>query len=226
MRQRVLRLAASSAIRKWKSNLLTARVSVGFVVASSVLVALATLRVFPLGLDLAFAGMPHQIAQAKAAFVLHISASSIALVLGAYQLLPTLRRRHRNVHRWVGRCYAIAVLVGSISAGLMAFEIANSVATLGFAILAVLWLATTVKAVQLARANRIADHRKWMICSFSLTFAAVTLRLQLLVSAVGFGMPYDQIYPFLAWSCWVPNILFAIWYSFLADHHARVEEAL
>lgn len=133
-------------------------------------------------------------------------------MLGSIQMLPNFRKRHLNIHRWVGRTYAVAVLIGGVSGLLIAFQVDGLIATLGFALLAVLWLFTTAEAVRLARARRISEHRRWMICSFALTFAAVTLRLQLLIFAVGFQMPYEQVYPFLAWSAWVPNIVFAIWY--------------
>ncbi len=186
--------------------------SIPLIVLFSTLIALSTLRVFPLGLDLAFQGMDHQINNAKLMFLLHIGASSAALFLGAIQMIKALRRKALGLHRWFGRAYALAVALGGISGLLIAFEIDGALSTLGFALLAALWLITTAKAVSLARARKIAEHRRWMICSFALTFAAVTLRLQLLVFALVFAMPYEVVYPVLAWFCWVPNIAFALWY--------------
>ncbi len=178
---------------------------------SSFAVALVSLRFIPLQLELAFPSMVHQIANAKNLFLLHIAASPIALALGAYQFFPNMRKRHLTAHRWVGRLYVLTVVIGGISGFLIAFEIEGLIGTAGFAALALLWIFTTVQAVIKARAKQIADHRIWMIRSFALTFAAVTLRLQLAIFTL-FDMPYEQVYMFLAWSCWVPNLLFAMWW--------------
>lgn len=192
--------------------MMLAKYSTPLIVVLSALIALSTLRVFPLGLELAFQGMDHQISNAKLMFLTHIFASSVALLLGAFQMIKSLRNRHLALHRWIGRTYALAIALGGLSGLLIAFEIDGAFSTLGFALLALFWIMTTAKAVLLARARKIAAHRRWMICSFALTFAAVTLRLQLAVFMLAFDMPYEETYPILAWSCWVPNLLFALYY--------------
>jgi hypothetical protein len=48
-----------------------------------------------------------------------------------------------------------------------------------------------------------------MIINFALTFAAVTLRIGLGIG-FGSGIPFEIFYPYLAWICWVPNLLFAL----------------
>ena len=188
------------------------KITIPLLLILSLLTALSTVRVIPLGLDLAFPAMSHQILNAKSMFLLHVCAASIALAIGSIQIIPTVRKRYLNVHRWLGRFYALAVLLAGVSGFLIAFQIDGIIGSSGFAILAVFWLFTTTQAVRLARAHQVQAHRRWMICSFALTFAAVSLRLQLAVFMFGFAVPYGQIYPFLAWSCWVPNIVFAVWY--------------
>ena len=59
--------------------------------------------------------MGHQILDARLMFLLHISAASVALACGALQIIPAVRKRYLNVHRWVGRLYALAVLLASFS---------------------------------------------------------------------------------------------------------------
>lgn len=188
------------------------KASTSLLVILSLLTALSTARLFPLGLDLAFPSMGHQILDARLMFLLHISAASVALACGALQIIPAVRKRYLNVHRWVGRLYALAVLLASFSGFLIAFQIEGIIGTTGFALLAVIWLIVTGQAVRLARTHQIQAHRRWMICSFALTFAAVSLRLQLAIFMFGLAMPYEQVYPFLAWSCWAPNLVFAFWY--------------
>ncbi|WP_250637311.1 DUF2306 domain-containing protein [Stenotrophomonas rhizophila] len=46
--------------------------------------------------------------------------------------------------------------------------------------------------------------------NFSLTLAAVTLRIYLPSSMV-LGIPFDIAYPIIAWLCWLPNLLLAEW---------------
>ena len=188
------------------------KASTSLLVILSLLTALSTARLFPLGLDLAFPSMGHQILDARLMFLLHISAASAALACGALQIIPAVRKRYLNVHRWVGRLYALTVLLASFSGFLIAFQIEGIIGTTGFALLAVIWLIVTGHAVRLARTHQIQAHRRWMICSFALTFAAVSLRLQLAIFMFGLAMSYEQVYPFLAWSCWVPNLVFALWY--------------
>jgi hypothetical protein len=51
-------------------------------------------------------------------------------------------------------------------------------------------------------------HRRWMIRSFALTAAAITLRMYLpLIFA--FHWPFSIAYPAIAWLCWIPNALAA-----------------
>jgi hypothetical protein len=79
---------------------------------------------------------------------------------------------------------------------------------LGFGALAVAWLYTGLRAYLAIRARDVTAHRRWMVRNFSLTFAAVTLRLWLPASVVT-GIPFAIAYPVIAWLCWVPNLVLA-----------------
>ena len=118
---------------------------------------------------------------APVAFVLHTSFGGLAMLLAPWQLLPGLRRRWPGLHRWGGRLYAGSCLISGIAAYPVAFgTVAGPVAAAGFAAMATAWLGATALAWQAIRARRVAEHRRWMIRSFALTFSAVTLRLLLL----------------------------------------------
>ena len=142
----------------------------------------------------------------------HVFASIVALTLGPFQFSTRLRQKNTNVHRWLGRTYlAVGVLVGGLSGLYMSqYAFGGSVAQLGFAALAVLWLYTGLRAYLAVRRGAIAEHRKWMVRNFSLTFAAVTLRLYLPASMAA-GVEFSLAYPIIAWLCWVPNLAFAEW---------------
>lgn len=177
----------------------------------SLSVALATLRVLPLGLLASFPDMVGHIDATRVAFLAHIWGASVALAISVFQLMPRLRARRLARHRWLGRVYGAAILLGGAGALVMAPN-ANGgmVATVGFAALAVLWIGFTVWGIVQARLGNTALHRRFMIRSFALTFAAVTLRLELLPMMV-LGMEYVDAIRILSWLSWVPNLLVAEW---------------
>lgn len=142
-------------------------------------------------------------------FVMHTTASAIALMVGAVQFLAALRRRWPMVHRWAGRCYVACCAAGAFSAFWIAPDVESGpVATAGFSVLAFAWIGVTVVAWRHAVARRVDCHRRWMLRSFALTAAAISLRIQLLVfEALGFD--YDQTSALLSFSCWLPNVVLA-----------------
>lgn len=80
----------------------------------------------------------------------------------------------------------------------------------GFGLLATLWLFSTAMAYRYIRGGNLAIHRRWMIRSYALTFAAVTLRIYLPLSQVA-GVPFEPAYQIISWFCWVPNLVVAEW---------------
>ncbi|WP_223421695.1 DUF2306 domain-containing protein [Tateyamaria pelophila] len=175
----------------------------------SILVALGSWRFLGLGFELSFPDFGDHLIARRMAFILHVSVAPLALVLGGFQFLPGLRARRPRLHRWSGRIYAACVLVGGVAGILLAVNASGGVvAGAGFGLLGVFWLGTTGKALLHALKRQIEIHREWMIRSFALTLAGVTLRLYLagfLVSGVG----YIEASPWLAWFCWVPNAVIA-----------------
>ncbi len=138
----------------------------------------------------------------------HAAGAGLALMVGAFQFLPAVRRR-RALHRFLGRTYASACIVGGAAGFVLAFGTTfGPPAGWGFGLLAVAWLYTTVQGWLTARGRQFDAHRRWMIRSFSLTFAAVTLRLYLPIGIIS-GLTFEQIYVATAWISWIPNLLLA-----------------
>lgn len=179
----------------------------GILSAGVAIYAAAVYSLLPLG-----AGLPPEMKlnfiANKAVIYTHIFASAVALILGPFQLSTSLRRRFTSLHRLSGRVYlVVGVLLGGLSALYMsAFAFGGLIARLGFACLALFWLYTGLKAFLAIRQGLVAEHRKWMVRNFSLTFAAVTLRIYIPLS-IAAGAPFEAAYPVIAWLCWVPNIL-------------------
>ena len=145
------------------------------------------------------------------AVVMHLGGAAVALAVGPFQLNAQLRSRLIAVHRWMGRSYVVGVLVGGIGALVLAPMAQFGLpARVGFGMLAVLWLTSTATAYRYIRARNQPLHRRWMIRSYALTFAAVMLRIYLPLSQV-YGIPFEPAYQTIAWLCWVPNLILAEW---------------
>jgi uncharacterized membrane protein len=142
--------------------------------------------------------------------ITHVIGSMVALTIGPFMFLNRLRVRWLAVHRWFGRTYLLGVLAGGVSGMYLAqYAYAGVITRIGFAGLALLWLATGLMAFVRIRAGNVQAHRRWMLRNFALTLAGVMLRLELapLAMAVGFELGYIIV----AWLCWVPNILIVEW---------------
>ncbi|MBK8822975.1 MAG: DUF2306 domain-containing protein [Anaerolineales bacterium] len=152
----------------------------------------------------------------------HAFAGGIALLLGPFQFLDGFRKRRQNLHRWMGRIYLVSILIGGLSAFIIApGMISGLVGEVGLMSLAVLWLWTGWNAYSSIRKGDVKSHREWMIRSFALTFAAATLRLWL-GTLIATQLPFLQtkysgdfdalfveVYRVVMWLCWVPNLIAA-----------------
>lgn len=140
---------------------------------------------------------------------IHVAGAVMALVVGSFQFLPALRRGAVRPHRWIGRVYVLGCLVGGTAGLILApGSFAGPIATTGFGALAVLWVAFTVLGWRAAVKGSFAQHRRWMIRSWALTLAAVTLRIYLPLVQV-FDLDFLPWYRAISFLAWVPNLAFA-----------------
>jgi uncharacterized membrane protein len=146
-------------------------------------------------------------------FKVHIYIGGFALIIGWPQFIKNFRNKNLNFHRILGKLYLVAMLLSG-SAGLYIgfFAEGGWVAKLGFIGLAIAWLYTSIMAYSSIRKLEIDAHKRWMIRSYALTFAAVTLRIWMPMFQFGFGMDFISAYVIIAWLSWVPNLLWAEWY--------------
>lgn len=117
----------------------------------------------------------------------HIACGIVALVLGLFQFLPSLRGARPALHRSMGILYVSAVALGGIAGFPLSFMMYGAhspairvllIPTLfGLASLSIAWPLTTLMGVMMARQGRFAEHRAWMFRSYALTFSAPTARM-------------------------------------------------
>lgn len=155
--------------------------------------------------------------------IAHAGFAGLALLVGPFQFLRGLRAKRPHIHRWTGRVYVACCIAGGVSGGLIGpFASTGPVAASGFTALAVAWLITTAMAYRYAVARDFARHERWMVRSFALTLAAVTLRLYLPLGVFALGFSFAEAYSAIAWLAWVPNLIAAeIWLAARRPQRAR-----
>jgi len=140
------------------------------------------------------------------AFIIHAVTASIALLLGPWQLLRVLRQHRPLLHKWVGRAYVLVVAIAWLASVPIAMRAhTGGAAVAGFLSLGFAWLCCTAQGLRAALRRQFESHREWMLRSYSLTAAGITLRIYLgVVSAAHWQV--NEVYAAIAWLCWVPNI--------------------
>ena len=91
---------------------------------------------------------------------------------------------------------------------------AGWIGTAGFGTLAVLWLIFAAAAFRAIRRRDVAAHRRWAVRTVAITYAAVTLRLWLVLlvptqtalAGVDPQIAFDRAYLLVPSLSWLPNL--------------------
>lgn len=142
-------------------------------------------------------------------FYTHIILGGIALLIGWLGFSTKIRLNNLSLHRTAGKVYISTALISALAGiGLALFATGGWIPSAGFFCLGVLWFTTTLFAYQKIRKLEIESHRGLMIYSYSICFAAVTLRIWLPLLIMWTG-DFMIAYSIVAWLCWVPNLVVA-----------------
>jgi uncharacterized membrane protein len=147
-----------------------------------------------------------------ASLVVHALPAGLTLIIGPWQFVPRLRARFPRLHRVMGRVYLISVVAASMAAAYAAAVTPSGFALqVAFYLLIAAWLYTAAQAYRTIRRREVALHRIWMIRNYALTFAAVTLRVYLVIGTqvLPSSVPYKDIYTAAAWAGLLGNVLVA-----------------
>jgi hypothetical protein len=126
------------------------------------------------------------------------------------------------MHRASGRIYVAACLVGAPTGFMLALGTTSGpIAGAGFALLAILAGAFTWLGWRAAVERRFGDHREWMLRSYGLVSAAITLRLMLPTAIFVLGYDFEPAYRAIAWLSWLTNL--ALVELFIRRKRARAE---
>jgi hypothetical protein len=140
------------------------------------------------------------------ALLVHMVAGPLSLALVPLQFWGRMRSWAPMVHRWAGRIYVVAAMLGAVSILMLLPQFRGSVwAGTGMAVNAVLWLLTTGRALWLARARRFGQHRRWMLRSAACTCSAISLRL-IMAPLIALGWEVTETYVITAWASWMVSL--------------------
>ena len=180
-------------------------------------IAVAMSRYLSFNPDVYFPEQLQNYLRLEFALGVHVLCGMLALLIGPFQFVRRLRRRFVRVHRACGAVY-LASATGLGVTGLILAPTAYTGlgASVAFALLGLGTLFTTWTALRMVLTGRYGEHRRWMIRSFSLIMAGVMLRvwMPLYTGLAALGLvhfSYETAYAAVAWLCWVPNLLIALW---------------
>ena len=147
----------------------------------------------------------------------HGLAGLVALAGGALQFATSLRERAPGVHRFIGRCYLVGVLVSAILS-MVITSIHNDLSLrIAIYVQATLWIGATSLAFYFIRNRQIVEHREWMIRSYAITLIFLTDRVLDAIPAI--GALDTGTNPSVLWFCnvvaWVSPTLILSWPKFL-----------
>lgn len=142
-------------------------------------------------------------------YYLHVIFGGIILTAGFIQVSKWFRSRYLSLHRKTGYFYVFGILfLAAPGALVMSFFVDRGVLVLAsFLSQCALWFYCTLVAFLKIIKRDVAGHELWMWRSFSLTLAAITLRLYIFFSSFYFDLSQPMAYAIIAWASWVPNLL-------------------
>ncbi|TDE30905.1 DUF2306 domain-containing protein [Nonomuraea mesophila] len=146
--------------------------------------------------------------------MVHAVPSGLALLIGPLQFLAPLRNRYLRLHRVAGRVYMVSVVIASVAALFAAtFSVSGFPAQVAFYLLTAAWLYSLAQAYRCVRRGEVRLHRIWMIRNYALTFAAVTLRLYLVIGMVlrkqYTWLTFEDVYTASVWASILINVVVA-----------------
>jgi hypothetical protein len=149
--------------------------------------------------------------------VLHIVAAVVYAVVGAFQFLPGLRRRHLGWHRFAGRYLLVPTgfVVAASGLWMTAFydvpPIDDGALTVSRYLVGVAMLAFLVLGVRAILRRDVLQHGAWMIRAYALAMGAGTQVLTSAPFVVVFGEP-DAFWRTVQMDAgWLINIAVAEW---------------
>lgn len=142
------------------------------------------------------------------AFYFHVIGACVCLATGPFLMITKLIR-YRRLHAVLGYAYLNAVLWVAGPTGLIISPVSKAGfwAALGFFVTGIFWWLSTWLGYRAIRANKLAEHIRWMVRSYSVALSAVWFRL--IHYFLSYIVEADTAY---IWSVWLSFFL-SLWIS-------------
>lgn len=144
-------------------------------------------------------------------FFIHISTSLIVLLIGIFQFIPSFIQKYPIVHRNIGIMYIILILFFAAPSGFIIGLFANGGLSckVGFCLQSIAWFLITFFAYIEIRRKNIENHINWMVRSFAITLAAMSLRTESYFMHYFLHTKPIETYLTVTWLSWVGNLMIA-----------------
>jgi uncharacterized membrane protein len=145
--------------------------------------------------------------------LVHVVAGFLFMTLGPLQFVAAIRNRWLGFHRWCGRIFIVASLVGVFSAFIFVpvlpiFGTFTSKVAASFG--GVLFLICLVKGYLHIRRYEIAQHREWMIRAFAIGLGISTFRVLIpLLMMPPLRATFPEAWDTVTWLGFVLNVIVA-----------------
>jgi uncharacterized membrane protein len=193
----------------------SASLPLGLVLLSLIPVASGVLRLVEVAGGPALMPDNPRIAASPAPVVVHIAASAVYALLGAFQFSARLRRRHRGWHRRAGRVLVVAGSLAALSGLWMTLFYSDAPG--GLLLWTVRLLVGSAMAGSIAlgfaaiRRRDITSHRAWMIRAYALGLGAGTQAFTEGIGEAVAGGPGDLTKALSLTAGWAINAAVAEW---------------
>lgn len=149
--------------------------------------------------------------------VIHILASFVFCIIGAFQFAPGFRQRRPEWHRIAGRWLMVAGLVAAFSGVWMTVSytipqpLQGSILYIARLLFGTAMMVSIVLAWTTVRRKNIAGHRAWIMRAYTLGQAAGTQVIIVLPYTVLLGQPNQLTRDLLMSAAWIVNLAVVEW---------------
>jgi len=150
--------------------------------------------------------------------VFHIISAIIYCIVGAFQLLPSIRRSFVRWHRLAGRLLVVAGIISAISGLWMTHyyplpeDLQGSLLYIVRIVVGTLMIVYILLGLSAILDRRIIQHRAWMIRAYALGLGAGTQVLVVIPWLLTAGEPSGFTRDILMTFAWVINIAIGEWF--------------
>lgn len=144
-------------------------------------------------------------------FYVHILSSWWVMGIGLFQFIPSFVKKYRRTHQTLGKVYVFSILFLAAPSGFVLALYANGglPAKVGFSLQCLVWWLTTLVAWYEIRKNQWQRHIEWMMRSYAVTLAAMSLRVGSYVMVYFLSTKPIETYLTVTWASWVVNLIIA-----------------